>query len=44
MVQPRKYIAMRTSTSHFSAEMFNRKAGIQMAHVPYKGTAAGIRL
>ena len=30
------------STSHFSAEMFNRMAGIQMAHVPYKGTGPAL--
>jgi tripartite-type tricarboxylate transporter receptor subunit TctC len=30
------------STSHFSAELFNRMAGIQMAHVPYKGTGPAL--
>ncbi len=30
------------STSHFSAELFNRMAGIEMAHVPYKGTGPAL--
>ena len=28
------------SLQHFSGEMFNHLAGVQMTHVPYKGTAA----
>lgn len=30
------------STNHLSAEMFNRAAGIQMLHVPYKGGAPAV--
>ena len=30
------------STNHLSAEMFNKAAGIQMLHVPYKGGAPAV--
>jgi tripartite-type tricarboxylate transporter receptor subunit TctC len=30
------------STNHLSAEMFNKAAGIQMRHVPYKGGAPAV--
>jgi tripartite-type tricarboxylate transporter receptor subunit TctC len=31
------------STNHLSAEMFNKAAGIQMLHVPYKGGAPAVQ-
>jgi tripartite-type tricarboxylate transporter receptor subunit TctC len=30
------------TTSHLTAELFNRKAGTSLVHVPYKGTAPAI--
>lgn len=31
------------STQHLSAKMFERMAGVEMLHVPYKGTAPGLQ-
>jgi tripartite-type tricarboxylate transporter receptor subunit TctC len=30
------------TTSHLTAELFNRKAGVSLVHVPYRGTAPAI--